>query len=111
MEKLRLMPNILAKRLGGQSLRQLMKNFGLGLLTDQYVDPCNRQMSKKNVGMSTRRPSRYLITAKNNRTIKNITDIKDPYTYPFSKDPNLINIKFYVFICLDETIKLFFKHC
>ena len=31
---LRLRPNILSKRLGGQSLGQLMKNFGLGLLTD-----------------------------------------------------------------------------
>ena len=30
--KLRLRPNILAKRLGGGSLSQLMKNFGLGLL-------------------------------------------------------------------------------
>ena len=32
--KLRLRPNILAKRLGGRNLSQLMKNFGLGLLTD-----------------------------------------------------------------------------
>ena len=32
--KLRLRPNILAKRLGGRSLSRLMKNFGLGLLTD-----------------------------------------------------------------------------
>ena len=31
---LRLRPNILSKRLGGRSLGQLMKNFGLGLLTD-----------------------------------------------------------------------------
>ena len=33
-KKLRLRPNILSKGLGGQSLGQLMKNFGLGLLTD-----------------------------------------------------------------------------
>jgi len=33
-KKLRLRPNILAKRLGGRSLSRLMKNFGLGLLTD-----------------------------------------------------------------------------
>ena len=33
-KKLRLRPNILAKRLGGRNLSQLMKNFGLGLLTD-----------------------------------------------------------------------------
>ena len=32
--KLRLRPNVLAKRLGGRSLSLLMKNFGLGLLTD-----------------------------------------------------------------------------
>ena len=31
---LRLRPNILSKRLGGRSLSRLMKNFGLGLLTD-----------------------------------------------------------------------------
>ena len=33
-KKLRLRPNILSKRLGGRSLSLLMKNFGLGLLTD-----------------------------------------------------------------------------
>ena len=33
-KKLRLRPDILAKRLGGWSLSRLMKNFGLGLLTD-----------------------------------------------------------------------------
>ena len=33
-KKLRLRPNILSKRLGGRSLSRLMKNFGLGLLTD-----------------------------------------------------------------------------
>ena len=33
-KKLRFRPNILAKRLGGQSLSRLMKNFGLGLLTN-----------------------------------------------------------------------------
>ena len=33
-KKLRLRPNILAERLGGQSLSRLMKNFGLGLLTN-----------------------------------------------------------------------------
>ena len=33
-KKLRLRPNILTKRLGGQSLSRLMKNFGLGLSTD-----------------------------------------------------------------------------
>ena len=32
--KLRLRPNILLERLGGRSLSRLMKNFGLGLLTD-----------------------------------------------------------------------------
>jgi hypothetical protein len=39
-KKLRLRSNILAKRLGGRSLSRLMKNFGLGLLSDYYVDPC-----------------------------------------------------------------------
>ena len=33
-KKLRLRPNILLERLGGRSLSRLMKNFGLGLLTD-----------------------------------------------------------------------------
>ena len=33
-KKLRLRPNILAKRLGVRSLSELMKNFSLGLLTD-----------------------------------------------------------------------------
>ena len=33
-KKLRLRPNILLKRLGGRSLSRLIKNFGLGLLTD-----------------------------------------------------------------------------
>ena len=33
-KKLRLRPNLLSKRLGGRSLSRLMKNFGLGLLTD-----------------------------------------------------------------------------
>ena len=43
--KLRLRPNILAKRLGSRSLSRLKKNFGLGLLTNfnwlilKYVDP------------------------------------------------------------------------
>ena len=32
--RLRLRPNTLAKRLGGRSLSRLMKNLGLGLLTD-----------------------------------------------------------------------------
>ena len=33
-KKLRLRPNISAKRLGGRSLSRLIKNFGLGLITD-----------------------------------------------------------------------------
>ena len=33
-KKLRLRPNILSKRLGGRSLSRLIKNFGLGLLTN-----------------------------------------------------------------------------
>ena len=33
-KKLRLRPNILSERLGGQDLSRLMKNFSLGLLTD-----------------------------------------------------------------------------
>ena len=33
-KKVRLRPNIFSKRLGGRSLSRLMKNFGLGLLTD-----------------------------------------------------------------------------
>ena len=33
-KKLMLRPNILSKRLGGRSRSRLMKNFGLGLLTD-----------------------------------------------------------------------------
>ena len=32
--KLRLRPNVLAKRLGGRSLSQLIRNFGLDLLTN-----------------------------------------------------------------------------
>ena len=33
-KKVRHRPNILSKRLGGRSLSRLMKNFGLGLLTN-----------------------------------------------------------------------------
>ena len=33
-KKLRLRQNILSKKLGGQSLSQLIKNFGLDLLTN-----------------------------------------------------------------------------
>ena len=33
-KKIRLRPNVLGKRLGGRSLSRLMKNFGLGPLTD-----------------------------------------------------------------------------